>query len=102
MNEQDQRNRERYFAAMHAVQSAVALDIQISGDNAAGTDHKHLRTGINACMVDASAVAMLLISKGVFTESEYFAELAVAAEREQASMTERMRKRTGDIRISFG
>lgn len=93
---------ERYQRAMHAVQSAVALDIQVSGDNKAGADHKHLRTGINACLVDSGAVGALLIRKGVFTELEYYTALAEFAEREQQSMTERMRERTGNPHISFG
>jgi hypothetical protein len=102
MTAEDERNRARYAAAMHAVQSAVRLDIEISGDSAAGADPKHLRTGINACLVDSGAVAQLLVAKGVFTESEYLAALADAAEREQASLTERLRQRTGHPNLSFG
>lgn len=102
MTPEDQVNLDRYAAAMHAVQSAVAHDIQVSGDNGAGADHKHLRTGINACLVDSIAVAQLLMAKGIFTESEYFKAIADAAEREQASMTERLRLRTGIPNLSFG
>jgi hypothetical protein len=86
---------------MHAVQSAVALDISVSGYNGAGADAKHLRTGIDACLVDAAAVATLLMQKGVFTQSEYLAALADAAEREREEMTERMRQRTGNPAIHF-
>lgn len=99
---EDKRNLERYSQAMHAVQSAVALDLELSGLNKAGADPKHLRTGINACLVDSSAIAQLLMAKGVFTESEYFAAIADAAEREEKSMTTRMRERTGDQRLRFG
>jgi hypothetical protein len=102
MTPEDEKNRQRYFDAMHAVQSAIALDIQISGLNGAGADPKHLRTGVNSCLVDNLAISKLLIEKGIFTESEYFAAIAEAAEGERASLTERMRKRTGDLRISFG
>lgn len=98
----DEENQRRYHAAMHAMQSAVALDIETVGDNRAGADHKHLRTGINACLVDSAAVAKLLIGKGVFSESEYLAAIADAAEAEQASMTKRLRERTGIPNISFG
>lgn len=102
MTEEGQRNNQRYMAAMHAVQSAVALDITVSGDNQAGADHKHLRTGINACLVDSSAVAQLLLAKGVFSEEEYFKALADAAELEVQRLTARMRKRTGNDNLSFG
>lgn len=101
MTEQDKLNQERYHAAMHAVQSAVALDIEVSGDRAGATP-KHLRTGINSCLVDSSAVAGLLIKKGIFTESEYFEAIADAAERERDSLTKRMRERTGVPNLSFG
>lgn len=101
MNAADQQNIERYHAAMHGVQSAIALDISVSGDNGAGADPKHLRTGINSCLSDNSAIAKLLMAKGVFTESEYYAAIADAAERELASVTERMRKRTGNPLLNF-
>lgn len=96
------RYSERYRAAMHACQSAVALDIEVSGLNGAGADPKHLRTGVNACLVDSSAVAQLLMKKGVFTETEYLAAIADAAEREQAMLTKRMQERVGNPHISFG
>lgn len=94
-------DRERYLAAMHAVQSAVAMDIEMSGANGAGADAKHLRTGINSCLVDSHAVATLLIEKGVFTEAEYVKALADAAEDERDRMTVRMRERLGP-NVSFG
>jgi hypothetical protein len=99
---EDKRNYQRYLDALHAVQSAIALDIEISGLHDAGADPKHLRTGVNSCLVDSLAISRLLMAKGVFTESEYFAAIADAAEQEQRSMTERMRQRVGDPRISFG
>lgn len=81
--------RGRYENAMHGVQSYVAYSIQALGDNKAGADHKHLRTGINAAMVSDEAVARLLIAKGVFTELEYYEALAVAAEEELARFNSR-------------
>lgn len=102
MTEEDVKNVERYEAAMHGVQSSVALDIGKFGDNAAGADHKHLRTGINACLVDSSAVAQLLMGKGVFTEAEYYAALAVAAETELERCTKHMREKTGIPDLRFG
>jgi hypothetical protein len=80
----------------------VAMDIETSGENGAGADSKHLRTGINSCLVDSSAVAGLLMRKGVFDEGEYMQALAIAAEEELATMTTRLRERTGFTNISFG
>ncbi|RWE95732.1 hypothetical protein [Mesorhizobium sp.] len=70
----------RYTAALHAMQSGVAMEMN---HNPAPTAPKHLRVGINAAMVDHSALATLLIAKGVFTQDEYVAALAEAMEREK-------------------
>lgn len=71
---------ERYQAAMHGVQSAVAYLIETGGES--GTSGKSLRVGVNAAMVDTAAVAELLMAKGVITRLEYFQALAVKAEEE--------------------
>jgi hypothetical protein len=102
ISEQGKRDCERYAAAMHGVQSAIALEIEQLGEKAAGANAKHLRTGINSCLVDSSAIATLLIGKGIFTQDEYFAAIAEAAERELATMTDRVRKSTGIPNVSFG
>jgi hypothetical protein len=74
----------RYLEAAHAMQSGVATTISALGDNGAGADHKHLRTGINSAMVDSSALAGILISKGVISREEYMKALAEAMEAEKA------------------
>lgn len=74
--------RKRYVAALHAVQSGVALAITQGSSEATP---KHLRVGVNSAMIDASAIARLPMQKGVFTEREYFEMLAIVAEEEQAS-----------------
>jgi hypothetical protein len=102
LSEQAKRDVDRYTAAMHGVQSAIALEIETVGAASAGANAKHLRVGINSCLVDSSAVAQLLMREGVFTEDEYFAALAAAAERELAEMTTRVRERTGMPNLSFG
>lgn len=101
LSPENEKRFERYVALMHGCQSAVAFEIESFGDNAAAADHKHLRTGINACLVDSSAMAQLLIRKGVFTEDEYFVALEEAAERELATLTERLREKTGIPNLSF-
>lgn len=74
----------RYTAAMHAVQSAVAYEQGQRGlEPSRDPDGpKHLRVGVSSALIDMSAIAGLLIRKGVFTEIEYVEALAEAAERE--------------------
>lgn len=76
----------RYTAAMHAVQSAIAIEISTLGDNGAGADSKHLRVGINSAMAEHSAIVGLLIEKGVFTADQYYEAVVKAAEREAENM----------------
>jgi len=79
MTEQDQR---RYTAAMHAVQSGVALKMHWDPDE---TSPKHLRVGMNSALIGNGALAKLLLDKGVFTEDEFHAALADFAEAEVES-----------------
>lgn len=78
---------ERYRAAMHAVQSGVAMMMQFDQKD---TTPKHLRVGVNSALVDSAALASLLMKKGLFTEEEYLEELAMAAEKEQANYEKRL------------
>lgn len=73
--------QERYKAAAHAMQTGVAYTMEFAP---AATTPKHLRVGVNSAMVDSSALAQLLIQKGVITEEEYYSALADAMEREKA------------------
>lgn len=71
----------RYQAAIHAMQTGVAAKMAIDPSE---TTPKHLRVGVNSAMVEHSALAGLLIAKGVITEAEYLEALALGMEREQA------------------
>ena len=94
---------DRYEAAVHRVQSAIAFEIERLGENAAGADAKHLRTGINSMMAETSALARLMIAKGVFTEDEYFTAIAEAAEAEADACVARTRKRCNlPATVDFG
>lgn len=53
----------------HAVQSAVATKM---GFDASECTPKHLRVGVNSALIDASAVAKVLVDKGIITDAEYF------------------------------
>lgn len=81
----------RYQAALHAMQSGVALKLEKGGP-----EHpKHYRVGINAAMVDASAMAKLLIRKGIITQTEYLEAVAVEMEAEKARYEAELSKRFG-------
>lgn len=70
---------ETYHAAGHAVQSGVEYEIGAVGDAKAAATPKHLRTGINMAMSDHSALATLLMNRGIFTKAEYLEALLVSA-----------------------
>lgn len=72
---------ERYEKAMHAMQSAIAFELQTDANQKDKTT-KSLRVGVNSCLVDFTALAQLLIKKGIIHEDEYLESLAEAAEAE--------------------
>lgn len=86
--------RERYLAAMHAVQTGVKF---LSGLEGGGSDltPQQLRVGINSALVDSGALATLLMNKGIMTKEEYFEAIAVAAEQERERYREEIKERTG-------
>lgn len=84
----------RYIAALHAMQTGVMYQMQ-PGGNPKDTEPKHLRTGVNSALVNSSALAALLIEKGLITEDEYYEALAVAMEREATEYTELVRAQLG-------
>jgi hypothetical protein len=55
----------------HAVQTGVGL-VNECMDDRGECSPKHLRVGVNSAIIDGSALAKLLIDKGVITEIEYF------------------------------
>lgn len=71
----------RYFNACHAMQSGVAMEMELRPGSAA-TSPKHLRVGVNTAMLEHSAVVRLLLDRGLFTLDQYEAALADAAEAE--------------------
>lgn len=88
-------HRQRYLKAMAAMTNGVAmklsLDQQDSGTEALHDCHPvHLRTGINAAMVEHAALARLLMDKGIFNEEEYTGVLADEAELEQLRYERRL------------
>lgn len=80
MTESQQRDWDRYVAAAHAMQSGVAMEMNI---NPGPTLPKHLRVGINAAMSDSAALVKLLVAKGVITDDEYYKAIADQMEEER-------------------
>lgn len=73
-------DRQRYLDAAHGMQSGVAMKMNYDQDE---TTPKHLRVGVNSAMVEHSALAQLLVAKGVITWEEYYAALADGMEAER-------------------
>jgi hypothetical protein len=86
----------------HAVQSAVKflLTIQKHGDMSECSP-KHLRVGVNSALIDSSAVAKVLIDKGIISEVEYFTAVRDLWRNEHALYRDRARALTGDQRLDF-
>jgi hypothetical protein len=62
-----------YTQLLHALQTGVKLHIGLEGvGDTSLAGPKHLRVGINSNMIQNSALALLLMRKGVITETEYW------------------------------
>lgn len=85
---------DRYFAASHAMQSGVAMEMNF---NPKPTEPKHLRVGINAAMVEHHALAQLLMDKGIITTEEYESAIATAMEEEKARYEKHLSALLGSV-----
>lgn len=85
----------------HAVQSGVLMEQQLLGDGEAAATPKHLRTGINVAMCETSALARILVAKGICTVEEYFEMVNAVLEEEVGRYQERLSEATGQ-RIILG
>lgn len=83
-----QQLKDRYTRACHKVQTAIAFMVGRPEYRAA--EPKHLRVGVDCSKADHSALAGLLIAKGIFTEEEYIAALADGMEREAERQEEQL------------
>ena len=97
MTEESKAAQDRYLAALHAIQSGVKMimDADPAVSRQGECSSKSLRVGVNAAMIDASALALLLVAKKIITEDEYFTALAEAAEKEVRTYEERLSKMLG-------
>jgi len=88
----DSPHKARYLAAMHAMQSGIAVLMNYSCKL---TEPKHLRVGLDSALVTGGALASLLIAKGVFTLEEYEKALADAHELEVDKLQQELQHLTG-------
>jgi hypothetical protein len=89
-----------YEAAGHGVQSAIRFEMSQQGfadDEQDKIVHmlKHLRVGLDMRAADHSALAELLVAKGVITEAEYIEQMRLAANEELARYEEHCREAYG-------
>lgn len=80
----------------HAVQSGVALMMQAGSVQ---TEPKHMRVGINSAIISTSALARLLMLKGVITPEEYWAQLIQVWEEEVEAYTSDVRAAYNNLGI---
>lgn len=84
-----------YQEACSAMQAGVGLKENLGLSNE--TTPKHLRVGVNSAMVEHSALARLLIAKGIIGEADYLEAMADGMRDEVAlyerELTERLGKR---------
>ncbi len=90
--EKEAAAKERYEAAMHGVQSGIAMHMNYDPDL---TTPKHLRVGVTSSLVNSEGLAQLLMDKGVFTLLEYLEAMADAAERERGRWTQTVQEDVG-------
>lgn len=77
-------DRERYIRACHAMQSAVAFELECGSEKVAGATPKYLRVGVNSALVEFGALVKLMVDKGLITLEEFDKALADAMEAEVA------------------
>ena len=80
------------------MQSGVAMEMHQGSQD---TQPKHLRVGVNSALVDSSALAELLIAKGVISEAEYLEAIAAGMEREARNYEERLSQKLG-TKVTLG
>ena len=93
-----QEKRERYAALCHAMQTGVAYKMAKDTNE---TAPKHLRVGVNSALVQDSALALLLMEKGIITEDEYFDAVNEAMEREVKGYEEELKRLYG-VSVTLG
>jgi hypothetical protein len=85
--------QQEYEQLLHAMQSGVKFEQEWGLSDAQSP--KHLRTGVNAAIVQSSGLARLLIDKGVITWLEYWQAQVDAFKREVEFYEQRLSAHAG-------
>ncbi len=93
-----EEKKSRYAELAHAMQTGVAYKMERGSSE---TSPKHLRVGVNAAMSDHTALAQLLMKKGVISEDEYLDALIEAMEREVQMYQTELSKLYGGVKINL-
>lgn len=86
-NEELVEAQKRYFKLMHAMQSGVAMRMQVDPKE---TDPKHLRVGVNSALISNGALTQLLIEKGLITPLEMQQKLNEFVQRDVESYEQKI------------
>jgi len=89
---------DRYMKACHAMQTGVLFMM----GHTVSHHPKHLRVGINSALVEHSALALLLIEKGIISHKEYQVALVEGMEQEKKRYEDKANQLLGVKNTSFG
>ena len=87
-------DQDRYIKACHAMQSGVAMEMNLPETRDAQSP-KHLRVGVNSAMVETSTLVGLLVEKGIITMDEWDKALADNMELEVVRYEQRLHAALG-------
>lgn len=87
-----------YKAALHAMQTGVGHLMNFDKNE---VNLKHLRVGINSSHVSNSALADLLIEKGIIEREDFYRKLAEFAEKERDEYKRRIQERYPNTNIDL-
>lgn len=100
MSQDVEAAQQRMLKLQRRMQAGVAQEMNVPGRQSA-TEPKHLRVGVNTALIEGSAVAKILIEKGVFTELEYFTAIGDLLQREVDDYERRLSQHYG-TKITLG
>ena len=87
-------NKDQYDAYAHAMQSGVAIEMNVDAGEAA-IEPKHLRVGVNAAMADHAGLVTLLMEKGFIDKAEYLKAITESMKQEKERYEAILSARTG-------
>lgn len=62
---------------------------------------KHLRVGINSCLINQAALSELLVAKGIITDEEYIDKILEKLEQEVRSYEQLLTQQKG-VKVKLG